>query len=432
MTKQRVLEIFYFNAGGGHSSAMNALKDVIAEHYPEWIVKPVDLQDLLKSLDPVHQTTRMLSESLKKFRPDTPFKVTQAQDFYNNMLKKGSTRGMKMGLRMTQLFIKSITSQMEDLLRQHWQSEKNEKPDLVVSVIPNFNRPLFNALKDVHPSVPYTTILTDMVDFPPHFWMENQDQIVVCGTGRAYNQAVASGYYQPQNIHKVSGMILRKSFYNLPEQLRLTHEDIGLNHAQPTAMIMFGGNGSSVSQDIVDQLRETTPDMQTIVMCGKNVELYKSLQGTPNCHAVGFVTNVADYIRLSDIFIGKPGPGSISEAIHLGVPVIVECNSLTMPQERPNVKWVQDNGSGIAIKSFKTGIVEAVQHMTDHLDLYKDNIRRSVPPNRAVYEIVDLFDQIMSADPVPCVAKVLSSEAPSRGRILTKSIKRRLKQRIPG
>lgn len=429
MTKRRVIEIFYFNAGGGHSSAMQALKDVIAEQYPEWSVNPVNLQDLLQSLDPVHKTTQIVSKSLRKFKPDTPFKVTQAQDFYNALLKKGSTRGMSMGLRMTQLFIKSQAPRMEEILRQYWQDKKTERPDLVVSVIPNFNRPLFNALKAAYFDVPYVTIMTDMVDYPPHFWMENQDQFLICGTEKAAEQARATKFYRSGKILKVSGMILRKSFYSVPENPRITHEDLGLSPDRPTALVMFGGNGSSVSEDIVDQL-EKAVGIQTIVMCGRNAELFKSLQDRPNCCAVGFVTNVADYIRLADIFIGKPGPGSISEALHMECPVIVECNRSTMPQERPNVNWILENGAGIAIKNFKTGVVGAVQHMIGHLEFYRDNIRLNIPKNRAVYEIPTLLNQIMDTHS----ASVPS--APSRkrqllprplGRRVVRSLRRRFK-----
>ena len=46
---------------------------------------------------------------------------------------------------------------------------------------------------------------------------------------------------------------------------------------------------------------------------------------------------------LSDFFIGKPGPGSISEAIQMKLPVIIERNSWTLPQERYNADWVRRN-----------------------------------------------------------------------------------------
>ena len=53
-------------------------------------------------------------------------------------------------------------------------------------------------------SVPYVTIITDFADYPPHFWMERQDQYIVCGTQRAVDQARSMGY-SPDKIFATSG-----------------------------------------------------------------------------------------------------------------------------------------------------------------------------------------------------------------------------------
>ena len=384
MKKQPILEIYYFDAGGGHRSAMNALRDVLAESHPEWVVRPVNLQKLLEPIDPVYRITQRILQgraSKKSFKP------IQLQDVYNSALKRGATYGMGALLPVMHVLIKSYSRQLKKILQQNWQNVENEKPDIVLSVIPNFNGVLFSALKGVLPDVPYITIMTDMVDYPPHFWMEDQDQIMICGTEKAYAQAKATGFYKPENIVKVSGMILKKSFYNQPEEASLSHRDIGLFPDYPTALIMFGGNGSLVSQDIIEQLEAARLDVQTIVMCGDNKALYEGLQGRQGCHAVGFVADVTPYMRLADFLMGKPGPGSISEAIHMGCPVIVECNASTMPQERPNVEWILEHGVGIAVKNFKKGIAPVVERMIRDLAMYKSNIKSNIPANRAVFEI---------------------------------------------
>ena len=72
------------------------------------------------------------------------------------------------------------------LLRKFWLEEK---PDLVVSLIPNFSRSLFQSMRAEIPSTPLVTVLTDMADYPPHFWIEKQDQYFICGTPRAVEQA---------------------------------------------------------------------------------------------------------------------------------------------------------------------------------------------------------------------------------------------------
>ena len=53
---------------------------------------------------------------------------------------------------------------------------------------------------------------------------------------------------------------------------------------------------------------------------------------------------------LSDFFIGKPGPGSVSEAVAMRLPVIVERNAWTLPQERYNAEWVLEKQLGLVVR----------------------------------------------------------------------------------
>ena len=69
---------------------------------------------------------------------------------------------------------------MASRLRRYW---RKTRPDMVVSLIPNFNRPMYDAVAAARPAVPYVTLLTDFADYPPHFWIEpDQAQHFICGT----------------------------------------------------------------------------------------------------------------------------------------------------------------------------------------------------------------------------------------------------------
>ena len=84
-------------------------------------------------------------------------------------------------------------------------------PDLVVSLIPHFNRAIKDSLDRVDSRIPLVTILTDIADFPPHFWIEPQDQFVICGSDRAVRQACQIGV-PSHKVLRVSGMILHPRF----------------------------------------------------------------------------------------------------------------------------------------------------------------------------------------------------------------------------
>lgn len=404
----KIVELFYFDAGGGHRNAVHVISGRIAEQHPEWTVVPVDLQKLLEPIDPVHRLTLKLTGSLRRLlvpvAPRLKLAPIQAQDIYNSALKRGATRGMGAILPILQGFIRRYATQIEALLAVRWRQTNDARPDLVVSVIPNFNAVLFRALRSIDATIPYVTVMTDMVDCPPHFWMEDQDQHLICGSRPALAQARATGFYMPDKLHLVSGMLLRDSFY-APMPASISRQGLGLDPARATALVMFGGNGSQrATLAILGQFERSGLDLQTIVLCGKNEALVETLKARPNCHPVGFVSNVADYIRLADFMIGKPGPGSISEAVHLGRPVIVEGNAATMPQERPNVKWVRDNGVGIVVRSFEKEIAEAARRMIGDIDRFRANIAANVRANRASFETVDILASILAAAPEQAIA----------------------------
>jgi 1,2-diacylglycerol 3-beta-galactosyltransferase len=112
-------------------------------------------------------------------------------------------------------------------------------------------------------------------------------------------------------------------------------------------------------------------------------------------HVVGFTREVPRFLRLTDFFIGKPGPGSISEALAMGKPVIVETNSWTLPQERYNAEWVTEKGVGIALRSFQNGIQSAAERLADAAQRAPFEARVRAIHNQAVFEIPEILQQIL-------------------------------------
>lgn len=366
------IDLVYFNAGGGHRASAEALQAVLRERQPDWQVRLVNLIDVI--------------DSKGSFQRVTGF---QPEDLYNQRLKRGWTIGLSQELKVLQALIHVSHSLLLRILQQHWLSSE---PDLVVSLIPNFNRALYQSLTSTLPGVPYVTLLTDLADHPPSFWIEpDQDQHFICGTPRAVAQAHAMGY-PAERIHATSGMILRPDFYRpaLPDRDTELRR-LGLNPVRPTGIVSFGGHGSKAMLDIARQLG----DIQLILLCGHNAALEHRLKALPSVAAhrvTGFSRDVASILRLADFFIGKPGPGSLSEAVQLGLPVIVVRNAWTMPQERYNTDWVRDNGLGLVLKGFRN-VRPAVGDLLGRLDELRANVRRL--DNRAVFEIPDILADIL-------------------------------------
>jgi UDP-N-acetylglucosamine:LPS N-acetylglucosamine transferase len=117
---------------------------------------------------------------------------------------------------------------------------------------------------------------------------------------------------------------------------------------------------------------------------------------------------VNEYMQIADFFIGKPGPGSVSEALAMKLPVIVECNAWTLPQERYNAEWIVEMQVGIVLRNFRK-IDEAVARLIEPsaLSLYRANA--AAINNRAVFEIPGILEQILERSR-GAVANVNSNE----------------------
>ena len=369
------LTIVFHDAGGGHRSAATALRDSLAEQHSSWEVTLLNLQDLLDSLDIVHKATGL-----------------RIQDAYNLILRKGWTRFTPQLLVLLQGVIRLFHSQVVKTLQAYWSQHP---ADLVLSVIPHFNRALAESLRAMPVATPFATMLTDLADYPPRFWIEPESEFIIVGTEHAKQQAVDMGH-PIHRIFETSGMILKPKFYQKTEVDRFSERKrLGLEPDCPTGIVLFGGYGSRAMVEIVRRLDQSDSQVQLILLCGHNQKLaaeLKTLKTKKPLLVQGFTPNVEYYMSLADFFIGKPGPGSISEALQFHLPVIVECNSKTLPQERYNAEWVTEKGFGIVVKSFRE-IAPAVQRLL--LSSTFDTLRSNVHTysNRALFEVPIILEK---------------------------------------
>lgn len=371
------LDFVFFDAGGGHRAAATALKQACEKLYPHWEVRLVNLQEVLDSLDIFRKLTGIRME-----------------DVYNLVLRKGWTLGSPQLLVAMHALIRLYHPLQVRELRRFWGQDA---PEVLVSLVPNFNRAIYQALCAVSPKTKMVTALTDLADYPPNFWIEKgQDQYFICGTARAEQQALAMNHAR-EKVFRVSGMVLNPRFYQPVEvDTAAERQSLGLQADLPTGLLLFGGYGSAVMERIARKLDDSGFKMQLIFICGNNGKLQERIQALKlrMPHRIeGFTSKIPYYMKLSDFLIGKPGPGSISEAIHMGLPVIVTLNALTLPQERYNAAWVTENKLGLVLKNYGQ-IVEAVKQLLEPGTLARFQANTHKMNNRAVFEIPELLAKL--------------------------------------
>ena len=375
----RNLTIVFHDAGGGHRNAALALKAVLEGQQDPWNVRLLNLQELLEPIDLVQRATGH-----------------RLQDGYNLLLRKGWTRLTPQLLVLLQCTIRLQQPRIVRMLRNFWAQNPT---DLVVSVIPHFNACLAESIRREMPRTAFVTVLTDLADYPPNFWIERDSEYIVCGSERAREQALSMGH-SAERIFRTSGMILKPSFYRKPridrDQERIT---LGLRPELPTGIVMFGGHGSASMLEIAKRMDRSSSEVQLIFLCGHNRDLaakIRNLSLTMPTVIEEFTPRVEHFMSLADFFIGKAGPGSMSEALQFGLPVIVERNSRTLPQERYNGTWLTEKGLGVVVPDFdRIGSVVEQMLANSTLQQLRDNVSRY--ENYAVFEVPLILDRVMAS-----------------------------------
>ncbi len=380
------IDLIYFDAGGGHRAAAEALMEVMRRLDPQqqrWQPRFVHLQEVLDPIDPLRR-----------------FTGKRMQDSYNDMLKTGMTLFAPYVLPMLHILVRALHSSGLPVLQRYWSENP---PDIGLSLVPNFNRLLREGLALGAPKARFVNLLTDMADYPPHFWIEKHDpqhpQYVICGTARAVEQAIELGHPR-ERVFLTSGMILHPRFYDQRPALDRAEElrALGLDPERPTALVLFGGEGSRAIVDIAERLHESSLDVQAIFLCGRNKEVLETLQNRKLRYpffATGFSKEIPRFMCLGSFLIGKPGPGCVSEALAMGLPVIVESNAWTLPQERFNAEWVEKTGVGLVVRDFKR-VEKAVAEMLVPENLARFTSNATAVNNRAIFEVPEMLERIAS------------------------------------
>jgi 1,2-diacylglycerol 3-beta-galactosyltransferase len=371
------IDFIYVDSGGGHRAAANALTEVVRREQRPWEIRQLCIQQLLNEIDFIRQSTGV-----------------EFQEVYNLILRRGWTVITPPLVPVAHTLIRLSHRAQVRVLEQHW---RRSPPDMVVSLIPHYNRSMRQALARVRPNAPFVTILTDLADYPPNFWMERQDQYVICPTDRAIGQARAIGL-NPRQILRASGVILHPKFYaRRPKDRQAERERLGLRPDLPTGLVLFGGEGSMEIARVAKLLNESALDIQLIALCGRHRQAAEVVRALPRripIHVEGFTKDIPYYMALADFFIGKPGPGSISEAIAMHLPVIVERNAWTLPQERYNTHWVEEQQVGIVVRSFSQ-IADAVRKLLEAERYARMRQQTEAIRNNAVNEIPGMLDEIL-------------------------------------
>ena len=144
----------------------------------------------------------------------------------------------------------------------------------------------------------------------------------------------------------VSGIPVMPVFNARPDRPEAAAR-LELNPTRFTVLLMGGGAGIGMDPVWITELLKTQPQLQVIVMTGKNTALREVLASVERAYpdrlrVIGFTEDVASLMMAADLAITKPGGLSTSECLVCGLPMLL-VNPIPGQEER-NAAFLMQEG----------------------------------------------------------------------------------------
>lgn len=298
--------IFYSKTGGGHLRSAEAIAKKIVEFDPKTEVVMVD---------GLEETSFRL-----KINPAAGylFISTRLLLIFNALFSLSNNNKGLMLLR--------------GYLRLFWGKNfaniiKLQRPDLILSTH-HFITP---STISGGVNVPYFVVVTDL-GLPHRIWFDEKSDKTIVPTKEM--QDYYQKFSQDKSKVEVLGYPIKDEFANYKHQRKETNQ------------ILFLGGGLEVklAKSYLDQLLKDFPDKKIVVVCGQNQALLKALDNS-KATVLGFVDNMYELMKNSDIVITKAGPAVVLEAAILKKPQII--TKYVGLQEKDNLDFVVSNKLGV-------------------------------------------------------------------------------------
>ncbi|MBV8099077.1 MAG: glycosyltransferase [Verrucomicrobia bacterium] len=154
----------------------------------------------------------------------------------------------------------------------------------------------------------------------------------------------------PTDRITVSGIPIDPEFASPIDRVG-TRQNYRLHPTRPTLLLSAGALGVGPAEFLVDRLKQLRNKVQTLVVCGRNIETRDRVQravgyDNENFQVFGYTDRMPDLMKISDLFIGKPGGLTSAEALTCGLPMVI-VSPIPGQEERNSDHLLED---GVAVK----------------------------------------------------------------------------------
>lgn len=241
---------------------------------------------------------------------------------------------------------------------------KKYKPDIIISTHP-FAVPIISRIKEIFKiNIPFIQVVTD---FKAHYtYVDKNVQAYIVASDYTKNSLIEKGV-SDEKIH-VFGIPIKEEFLNT-EKIKKDNFKI---------LIMGGSMGLKDMEKSVEILLNSNLDIKIIVVCGKNISLYKKLNKKfinkiieGKAKILGYTNKISQFMDECKLIITKPGGLTTSEAINKKLPMIIP---FTIPgQEQENANFLTEENVAIEINDIEI-LPKYIKNLIDNKEIYQNMV----------------------------------------------------------
>ncbi len=335
MPQKAKIVIFTSTGGCGHQSACDTLKNALPEH-----------------------TIKLVAPIRDFFSKKSNGSFT-GEKWYDSLVQSGWIRFANFIVQCPGVaFLKMHMKHFEQTFYQFLQQEK---PDLLISVIPLVNYPAARAAYRCN--IPFLLItldanlylwLTNLERFKGKF-ADNATITINCQTPLITSQLKKKKI--PLTAVKEIGSPLRNDFF-VPKNKKSICSEWNLPTDKPIVMLIRGGMGSNSLLSYVKELQSIDIPLHILACIGKNTKLIPRLNAYKlpqhiSLSIIPFTTKISDLMAVSNIMITQPSPNVCNEALHYGIPLLIDRTGPSLFWERATIDWIKQRGNGAVFTRLK-------------------------------------------------------------------------------
>ncbi len=315
--------LFLFSdTGGGHRSAAEAIIEALHLEYGNAVS----------------------AEMVDVFKQYAPHPINQAPEIYPVIVRMPELWELGYHLSNGRRRVNLINASVWPYVRRSMRRLISQHPsDLIVSVHPLVNAPMLRAMRPDH--APYAIVVTDLVTTHA-FWYNPGADLTVVPTEEARQQAL-SLEIPAEKIRVVGLPVADRCCQPVRDKTELRRE-LGWGEDRPLVLLVGGGDGMGPLEQTAHAIANAGLPVSLVIVAGRNEKLKARLEvqdwSIPT-HIYGFTREMPTFMQAADVLVTKAGPGTISEALNAGLPMILYSH---LPgQEDGNLSYVTENGAGI-------------------------------------------------------------------------------------